>query len=176
AAAPLIDLIYGSRWTAAAPMLSLLALAGTVWPINVLNLAALNAQGRSDRLFRLQVLKRSLIIIATLIAARWGAIAVAAAMLIASAFSMGANTWYTHRMLGYGLLAQLYEQWQTIALASIAAVPAWAVLHWTSASAIHTVLAVLSAIAVYVGLAAATRPPAWTELLGVLRTLARTRS
>ena len=57
-ARPLVDLLYGTRWTQAAPLLSVLALGASLWPLHVLNLAAISAQGRSDLFFKLGVVKK----------------------------------------------------------------------------------------------------------------------
>src|SRR5690348_13949811 len=56
-AKPLIDMLYGARWLPAAPLLSVLAVSAALWPLHVLNLAAIGAQGRSDLIFRLEMIK-----------------------------------------------------------------------------------------------------------------------
>lgn len=173
AAGPLIDLVYGARWASAAPMLSLLALAGALWPFHVLNLAALNAQGRSDRVFYLQVFKNAVTIVATLAAAPFGAVAIAGAMLASSLWATGVNTWYSHKMLRYGLLAQLADQKATFILAGLAAMPAWGVLHWSSPGLGHTIVAIAAAGSVYAGGAASLHYPAWTTLVRLLRDFLR---
>lgn len=171
AAGPLIDLVYGARWAPATTMLSLLALAGTLWPFHVLNLAALNAQGRSDRFFYLEVLKNVIIVVATLIAAPFGAVAVAGAMLAAGLCSAFINTWYSHKMLGYGMLAQLRDQRATILLVCLAALPAWALLHWTTPGVLHTLVAIMVAVIVYVGVAAWTQCQAWIQLRRIAQSI-----
>ncbi|HOB02271.1 MAG TPA: lipopolysaccharide biosynthesis protein [Casimicrobium huifangae] len=175
-ARPLIELVYGSRWIPAAPMLALLSLGCVLWPIHTLNLAALNAQGRSDRFFQLEIFKNIAVVAATLIAAHWGAVAVAGAMLIAGVCSAYINTRFTHSMLGYGLAAQLAEQWPTWLMTLLAALPAWAILHWTQPSALHTTASILCAIVIYVSLAAISHCKAWRELTTMIHHLARSQS
>lgn len=168
-ARPLINSVYGMRWESASPIVSLLALGGALWPLHVLNLAALSAQGHSNRFFYLEVLKNIITVIATIASVAFGTIAVAGAMLIVGLCGVAVNTWYTHRMLNYGMLAQLKDQRATFLLALIAALPAWAILHWTMSSLPMTALAVLVAALVYVGLAASLRTPAWVQLLALIR-------
>jgi O-antigen/teichoic acid export membrane protein len=167
-ARPLIELVYGMRWTPATPMLALLALSGSLWPFHVLNLTALSAQGRSDRFFRLEIFKNAITVVATLVAARWGAVAIAAAVLATGICAAGVNTWYSHKMLGYGLYAQLRDQRVTFLLTGLAALPAWAVLHWTAPRPLHTLTAIVTALVVYLGLAVWMRCPGWIQLRQIL--------
>lgn len=173
AARPLIDLVYGTRWAPATPILALLALAGALWPFHVLNLAALNAQGRSDRFFYLEVFKNSIVIIATLAAAPFGPVAIAGAMLAAGLCSVLINTWYSHKMLGYGMLAQLRDQRATFLLAALAALPAWALLRLTTPDVVHTLMAITVAVIVYLGLAAWLQCRAWVQLIQIARSFVK---
>ena len=61
-AKPLIIMLYGARWATAAPLLSILALSATFWPLHILNLAAFNAQGSSNLFFRLALIKKVVMI------------------------------------------------------------------------------------------------------------------
>lgn len=173
AAEPLVVLVYGVQWAKAAPVLALLAIAGTLWPLHVLNLAALTAQGRSDRFLILELVKNVSIICLTVLAARWGALGMAAAMVVASIISAVINTWYTRRMLGYGLLAQLAEQWPTFLMSVVALVPAWVILHGAAHSVSRIIVAIGSAALAYALLAVATRCPAWLDLHRMIGHLAR---
>ena len=97
-------------------------------------------------------------------------------MLIAGVCSAYINTRFTHSMLGYGLVAQLAEQWPTWLMTVLAALPAWAILHWTMPSLLHTAASILCAIVIYVSLAAISHCKAWRELTIMIRHLARSQS
>jgi O-antigen/teichoic acid export membrane protein len=175
-ARPLIEQVYGARWGAAAPIASLLALAGALWPIHVLNLTALNAQGHSHRFFYLEVLKNLIIVAATLATARFGTIAVAGGMLTAGLCNAAVNTWYSHRLLGYGALAQLRDQRWTLLLSALSALPAWALLHWTRESLLSVLLAILAAVLVYIGMAMVLRLPAWLQVVSICKNVFHSES
>lgn len=164
-ARPLIEVVYGAKWGAAAPMLTLLALATGLWPVHVLNLVALSAQGRTDLYFRLEVAKNLLTVTAAIGTSPFGPTAVAAAMLGVSLCSAGINTWYSGKMLGYGGAAQLVDQGKTLACMALAALPAWGILHvFPPANLLATLLAIAAAVAVYVGASLLLRHPALHEL------------
>jgi O-antigen/teichoic acid export membrane protein len=161
AARPLIIGVYGPQWEAAAPIASLLALSGLLWPLHVLNLSALGAQGHSGRLFSLEILKSVVLVSATLFLARSGPIAVAAGVFASGLINVGINIWYSQKLLDYGFLAQLRDQGPTLVLAGLAAVPAWACLHWGRGDFASLLLAMLAASTVYLGLAAGMQLRAW---------------
>lgn len=164
---PLIATLYGDHWTPAAPLLSILAVSATLWPLHVLNLAAIGARGRSDLIFRLELVKRVGSIGLIVACSPGGPMAIAWAVLISSLFGVAINTWYSHKLLGYGLIAQLQDQAGTLLLTAMAALAGWLVLRWTHGTAAMFVAIVAGAL-VYLAGAALTRHPA----LGDVRQLA----
>jgi hypothetical protein len=142
----------------------------------VLNLTALNAQGHSHRFFYLEVLKNLIIVAATLATARFGTIAVAGGMLTAGLCNAAVNTWYSHRLLGYGALAQLRDQRWTLLLSALSALPAWALLHWTRESLLSVLLAILAAVLVYIGMAMVLRLPAWLQVVSICKNVFHSES
>jgi O-antigen/teichoic acid export membrane protein len=170
-AKPLIGLLYGQRWEGAAPVLTLLSIASAFWPVHVLNLAVLSAQGRSDLFFRLALIKKSLSIGLVILGAFEGPIGIATAVLVANLLSVVINAHYSKKFIGYGVFDQLFDQRSTLALSLAAALAGWAILHWNRPSLLATITAIAVAGLIYVGGAIVTRNPAWTELVGLSRAL-----
>lgn len=170
-ARPLITVIYGERWTAAAPILSILSLSAAIWPIHVLNLAAIGAQGRSDLLLRVEVVKQSIGIALIAAFAHWGPTAIAWAVLVSGLFGATINAYYSRKLIDYGIFAQLADQCATFALSLVAAVLGWTILHFFPSSLFTMVAAISSAAATYVTIAALTGNEALRGLLSVVRTL-----
>lgn len=168
---PLIEMLYGARWATAAPILSVLALGAALWPVHVLNLAAISAQGRSDLFFRMEVIKQTAAIVLVLAFAHWGPLAIAWSVLLAGLLSAGLNTFYSERLLGYGWFAQLADQWPTLVLSAVAAMLGWAVLHWNKAGPAAMSAAIGISAATYLLLAIFTKNKALRELRSVARTL-----
>lgn len=170
-ARPLVILLFGERWAAAAPILRLLAIAAAWWPLHVLNLAALSALGRSDLFFRLEVLKKTVLVSLILIASPWGPVAIAGSVLGGGVFGIVVNTWYSKRLLGYGAVAQLYDQKGTFALSVAAGVAGWAIMHFSPPGAEAILVAVAIAALVYLGGAWITGNKALAELSKLLKLL-----
>ena len=174
-AKPLIELIYGARWTPAAPILTILALSAALWPLHILNLAVIGAQGRSNLLLRVEVIKQLISIALIAMAAPWGPLAIAWAVLVSGLFGVIINAYYSNKLLGYGAIAQLRDQSATFALSLVAAIVGWLILHWTAPGPMTMLGSIAAALAVYGVLAVVTRNIALNGLLAMVRTL-RTKS
>lgn len=170
-AKPLIVMVYGQRWAPASPLLSILAVSATFWPLHVLNLAAIGAQGRSDLIFRLEIVKHVVSIGLILACSPGGPIAIAWAVLASSMIAVAINTWYTHKFLGYGALAQLRDQAGTLLLSALAALAGWLVLHSMKAGLLAMLLAIATAAVVYLAGAGLSRHRALTDFMALARTL-----
>jgi len=170
-AKPLVLVLYGARWAPAAPLLSILAVSATFWPLHVLNLAAIGAQGRSDLFFKLEVAKRAISIGLIVIASFHSVLAVAWAVLISSLCAVVINTWYSKKLLGYGIIAQLGDQLGTLALSAAAALTGWLVLHWIHGAEFGFLFAIAAAAVVYIAGAVISRQRALRDLAELMRTL-----
>lgn len=170
-AKPLVVMLYGARWTMAAPLLSLLALSAIFWPLSVLNLAAIGALGRADVIFRLEVIKRVASIGLIAACSPGGPMAIAWAVLGSSMFAVAINTWYSHKLLGYGPLAQLQDQAASLLLSLLAAGAGWLVLHRLGAGTMSMLAAIAVATVTYLGGAVLGRHQALREMLELARAL-----
>jgi teichuronic acid exporter len=170
-AKPLVVLLYGERWSPTAPLLSILAASAVFWPLHVLNLAAISAQGRSDLIFRLELAKRVISIALILACSGGGPVAIAWAVFAASLVAVAINSWYTHKLLGYGALAQLRDQAGTLLLSSLAGLAGWLVLRWMESGSFAMILAILVATVLYVAGAALNRHPALSDIITLAHSL-----
>jgi hypothetical protein len=100
-----------------------------------------------------------------------GPMAIAWAVLASSLFGVVINTWYSTKLLGYGVLAQLRDQVSTLAITALAALSGWLVLRWMPAGTLAMVVAILGAAVIYLGAAALSRNAAFMEILELGRTL-----
>lgn len=170
-AKPLVLALYGARWAPAAPLLSILAVSAVFWPLHVLNLAAIGAQGRSDLFFRLEVAKRIISIGLIVIASFHSVLAVAWAVLISGLCAVVINTWYSKKLLNYGIVAQLRDQLGTLLLSAAAALAGWLVLHWSHGAKLDFLSSIAAAAIIYIAGAVITRQKALYDLVELIRAL-----
>lgn len=108
-AEPLIYCLIGSQWHEAATYLPFICISMSFYPINAINLNALQVLGRSDIFLYLEITKKIIgivpICIGIFVDIYW--------MLITSIFlgfiSLYLNSWYTGKTLGYTFWKQLCD-------------------------------------------------------------------
>lgn len=108
-AEPLVLTLFGAQWLPCVPILQVLGLGGLLWPLHVLNLNILMAQGRSDLFFRLTMFKKVFTISLTVAASFYGVMAIAWVQVGISILGYFANTHYTKALLGYSGWKQLSD-------------------------------------------------------------------
>jgi teichuronic acid exporter len=95
------------KWAEMIPFLRLLCLVGLFYPIHVVNVQALVAQGKSKLNFKLEIVKNFLRVINIIISYRFGIIYIILGEVILSFIAMGINSYFTKKMISYGLIDQI---------------------------------------------------------------------
>lgn len=108
-AEPLVLTLFGAQWLPCVPILKVLGLGGLLWPLHLLNLNILRAQGRSDLFFRLTMFKKVFTIGLTVAASFYGVMAIAWVQVAISILGYFVNTHYTKALLGYSGWRQLND-------------------------------------------------------------------
>lgn len=115
---PLIIVLLTEKWLPTATMMSILALDGLWSPINKINLSLLQAVGRSDLFFRLEVIKKFIAIISLLLTIPFGLIWICIGRLIYSVIAMIINMFFTVSIIGKSYFQQ-FSDWFLILITAI---------------------------------------------------------
>ncbi|MDL1963290.1 MAG: lipopolysaccharide biosynthesis protein [Deltaproteobacteria bacterium] len=116
-AKPLVIVLLTEKWAPCIPYLQLLCVVGMLYPVHLINLNVLTAQGRSDLFFRLEILKKILIVIAIAVTYRWGIIAMIYGQIVTSCLGYFLNAYYTGKMLNYPISEQIQDLIPSLTLA-----------------------------------------------------------
>jgi O-antigen/teichoic acid export membrane protein len=108
-AAPLVSVVLTDTWIESVPYLRLLAFVGLLYPIHALNLNLLKVLGRTDLFLKLEIYKKIAIVITLIITYRFGMIALVAGQVLLSFLFLYVNTFYTGKLIGYGIMQQLRD-------------------------------------------------------------------
>jgi len=125
-AGPFIVTLFGEAWRPAVPVLRVLCLAGVLWPLHVVNLNALLAQGYSPLYFRVEIAKKALGILLLAVGCWFGMMGIAWSQVIFGVLAFAINAHYTGRFLGYGPMDQVRDCLPIIG----AAAPMAAAVYW----------------------------------------------
>jgi teichuronic acid exporter len=120
-AEPLIANVFGNQWLPAAPILQVLCIAGVLWPAHLINSQVLMAQGHSQLIFRLELLKKSIGIVLILAGSLNGLMGIAWSQVALSLVSFFINAHYTSRYLGYSAFDQIRDFFPIILISVIMA-------------------------------------------------------
>ncbi len=108
-AKPLVLILLTDKWLPCVPYLRLLCFVGLLYPLHLINLNVLKAQGRSDLFLRLEILKKILVVIAIVITYRWGISALIMGQIAVSVLAYYLNSYYTGRLLQYHFFEQIMD-------------------------------------------------------------------
>ena len=108
-ARPLTLTLLGEKWSPAIPYLQLLAIVGLFYPLSLINLNVLLAKGRSDLFFRLEIIKKSLVVIMVAITFRWGVVAIIEGQIVVAFIAYYLNSYYSGTIIGYSFTSQLRD-------------------------------------------------------------------
>jgi O-antigen/teichoic acid export membrane protein len=136
----LVSCAFGQAWRPSVPLLRILCLAGALYPLHLLNVNIIIAQGHSALFFRIEVLKKCIGIVGVLIAVPFGLEAVAWSQVGITAAWFAIHAFYTKRLLGYGALAQLKDCLPFLTAGVVMGFSVWLLPNVTSLPIIATLL------------------------------------
>jgi O-antigen/teichoic acid export membrane protein len=162
-AEPFVATVFGAQWLPAVPMLRVLCLAAVFWPLAVINLNVLFAQGHSELFFRLEVFKKVIGSVLIITGSFYGVMGIAWAQVIFSVLAFVMNSYFTGKYLGYGPMAQWRDFGPLIGVAFFMASCVFGIgVAWQGAQALELIVMIVAGVFVFLVLT-------YTMKLGALR-------
>lgn len=115
----LVKVLLTEKWMPAVPFIQILCLAGSLYPVHALNINILNVLGRSDLVLRLELAKKSILVLIIFITYRFGLLYLVWGQVIYSLIALVINTYYTGKVFGYGIKIQLRDISRSFYVSSI---------------------------------------------------------
>lgn len=173
---PIVRMLFGEQWLACVPILRILGAAGIILPMQIFNVNILMAQGRTDLLFNIMLLKRSVAIGLTIAASFHGVFAIAWAQVLASIFSLWVNAHYSKVFLSYGVVKQLRDLLPYLVAVTPAILGVYAFLIFTELPHyLELILASGIGFALYLLASQILRVDAHAEIIDLLRSRKKTK-
>jgi O-antigen/teichoic acid export membrane protein len=113
-AKPLIEVVLTEKWLPSVPYLKLFCLIGAMYPIQAINLNALNALGRSDLFLKVDFINKAIIIFTIFISYRFGIISIIIGQIINSFIAFYLYSFYNGKLLNYPFLSQIKDVFPTL--------------------------------------------------------------
>lgn len=170
AAAPAIALLLGAQWEATVPVLRVLCVAGAFWPLQVMNYQAVIALGHARLMFQVESAKRIGGLIALILVARHGLLAIAAVGIVYNLMGFAINAHCAGRFTGYGFRRQLRDLSPIyIIAAAMAVLVSYVDQHLRVTPVAALALLVVLGVVTYVSVGAALRLESFSIALTALR-------
>lgn len=125
-AKPMIYVLIGEQWMPCVPFLQILCFSFAFYPLHALNLNMLQVQGRSDILLILQIIKNIIALIPLALGIWVGIYWMLGGSVICGFFDYFVNSYYSGKKLGYTSWMQLKDIGPSFLVATIMAIPVWA--------------------------------------------------
>jgi O-antigen/teichoic acid export membrane protein len=108
-ARPLFIVLFSVKWLSAVTFFQLMCVAGLLFPLHLINLDILKVKGRSDLFFKLEVIKRALIVANIILTYRYGVNAMLAGQIVLTVLAYLLNSYYSERLIGYAMKSQIID-------------------------------------------------------------------
>lgn len=139
-ASPLFALLFNESWQAAVPYLQLLCIVGMLYPLHALNISLLNVKGRSDLVLKVGVVKKTVNLTLLFLAIPYGVTGIVFSQVIGTILALIPNTYFSAKLLNYGLKAQFMDVIKPVTAAFGAGVSAYWVATFPTESLLLSVV------------------------------------
>ena len=116
---PLISLLLTDKWLPCVFFLRVFCFSYAFWPIHTANLNAINALGRSDLFLKLEIIKKIVVLLATLSTMFISVKAMACSVLATSILGQMINSWPNKKLMDYSYFEQVKDMLPQICLSLI---------------------------------------------------------
>ena len=106
---PFIRLVLTDKWSGSILYLQIICFALMWFPVHGINLDILHVKGRSDYFLKLEVIKKILGVTILCVTIPLGLVAMCYGRVFSTIVSLGINTYYTKKIIGYSFLDQMKD-------------------------------------------------------------------
>jgi len=106
---PLVTILLTDKWNQSIPYIQLMCIVGILYPLQAVNINVLTAIGKSGVILRLELIRKTLLVISIVFAWRYGIIAMIYGIIFVEIISYSINCHYIKKLVGYSLYQQIYD-------------------------------------------------------------------
>jgi len=129
-AEPFFRVLFTEKWLPAVPYFQLLCVGGIMYPLQSYNLNILHVKGRSDLFLRLEIIKKTIVVIGIACAIPFGIYGLLYFQILSSFIAYFINSWYSGRMINYPLKEQIADILPIFTIAIMVGGAAWLLDYW----------------------------------------------
>jgi O-antigen/teichoic acid export membrane protein len=118
-AEPLISILLTDKWLPSAPFMQVICFTFMMMPIEIDNLQAIKAMGRSDIALKLEIIKKIIGVFLLIVSIPFGVMAIAISMLLGAIINAVVDAVPNKRLLGYGVGRQFLDVLPSLLMSAV---------------------------------------------------------
>ena len=172
-AEPLFRFLFTEKWLQAVPYFQILCWSGILHPIHAFNLNILKVKGRSDLFLKLEIVKKTMIILVLFVSFQYGIYGLLYGSVISSVLAFFINTYYTGKFIHYKSFDQAKDLVLTILIAFASSLfvsfEDSYLLNYTSLDVVRLIAGGLTGFVTFITLAYLFKLDALSEITQILK-------
>ncbi len=168
-ARPLILVLLTEKWLESVFFLQIISFSFVLSPVELQNLQAIKAIGRSDLVLKLEIIKKTLGVVLLVIAVPIGVEAIAVSLLLSNVAASVINAFPNRRLIGYTYRMQIADIFSPLWMSAVMYAAVFAVSFINLPAIAMLVLQILTGMAVYLLLSVITKNPNFKYILQILK-------
>jgi teichuronic acid exporter len=165
---PFIYVLLSEKWIPSVPYFQLLCLASLFTPFYALNISALNARGLSNKTFKIEIVKKGLILISVLVCFNFGVITMLWGYAIACFISYLISVIYIKRDIQHYIKNQITDLISALLIGSLIASLAFLLSFFISNQHILLFSQLLLISITYISLMKKNQPQLYNQVIGFI--------
>ena len=105
----IIYLLLGDNWLPSADYFELFCIIGFLFPIHLININILISTDNNKKLFFIEIIKKTLLILFLFLTFKYGILFVLYGMLLNSCIGLYINTYFTKKIIDYNIISQIKD-------------------------------------------------------------------
>lgn len=168
---PFITILLTDKWAESIPLMQILSFSFVLAPMEIENLQAIKATGRSDIVLKLEIIKKVVGILLIIAAIPLGVTAMAVTAVIVAVFSAIVNAVPNKKLLGYTFKMQIQDILPTLLLSGVMFAVTFPISFLDINIWLMLIIQVIVGAVVYIGLSAIFKVESFKYILGLVKGL-----
>lgn len=172
-AEPIVRLLLTEKWLPCVPYMQIYCFTMAFHPIHSCNLQAINAMGRSDIFLKLEIVKKSIGVVALVIAVFCfdSPLAIAMTGVVTGLISCFLNAGPNKKLVGYAYTEQMRDILPSLVMSFVMLAGVRAVMLLHLGDMLMLFVQIVTGVVIYLGLSVAFKPKPFRHLLKLLKGL-----
>ena len=166
---PLLYCLIGPKWHDASTYLPLICIAGSLYPLQAINLNMLQVQGRSDLFLGLEIIKKVIGVVPLVVCIYYGVMPMLYVNLVTGVVSYFLNSYFPGQLLGYSSWMQLKDIAPSYGLASLIAVSVYFMKYIHISNWIILPMQIVLGVCIFILICEKTKMAEYEELKSILK-------